>query len=97
MTTEAKSAEAVEAKKKPKLVKVTIGVTDGDGNNQSLEKKIPAGKTEVPILKNELELPAASSLWFVPKNGKRKVLADHEHHTVKADDHFEAVVKGGIS
>lgn len=83
--------------KKPKLVTVTLGVTGSGGSSTSQEKSIPKGKTEVPVLKQELELPAACSLWFVPKNGKRKMLADHEHHNVKEGDHFEALVKGGVS
>lgn len=88
---------SAKPEKKPTLVKVTLGVTGDDGSSNSQERAIPGGKTEVPVLKQELELPAACSLWFVPKNGKKKMLADHEHHNVKEGDHFEALVKGGVS
>ena len=91
--------EEITADKKPhpKLVEVTLTVTGPDGNTTTTEKEIPAGETPVLTLKQELGVPATESLFLVNKDGKRKLLADHEHHNVKAGDHFEVVGKGGVS
>lgn len=85
------------AEKKQKTVTVTLGITTEDGQTQKLTKTIEGGATKVPTLKEELGVPADSSLWVIAKNGKRKVLADHESHNVKEGDHYEALIKGGIS
>jgi len=45
----------------------------------------------------ELGIAAGDALWVVEKSGKKKALADHETHNVKEGDHFEALVKGGVS
>ena len=82
---------------KHQLVTVTLGITTEDGESQTETKSIPSGATKVPALLEELGLPADSSLWVINKNGKKKVLGEHESHNVKEDDHFEALVKGGIS
>jgi streptogramin lyase len=85
------------AAKKKELVTVTIGVTDPNtGDSQTVEATIPGGPTPVPELKATLQIAPDSSLWVI-KNGRKKVLADHEKHNVKAGDHFEAISKGGIS
>jgi hypothetical protein len=83
---------------KPQLVTVTLGVTnEDDGTTQMIELHIPGGPTRVPDLKRELETPDADALWVVGKNGKKKALADHDTHNVKDGDHYEALVKGGVS
>ncbi len=78
-------------------VTVTLGVTTEDGQTQTLTKTITGGPTPVPALKGELGVPEDSSLWVIGKEGKKKVLADHETYDVRQGDHFEALVKGGIS
>lgn len=83
--------------RKREIVTVTLGVTTEDGQTQTLEKNIEAGPTKVPALKEALGVPADSSLWVIKRGGKKKVLADHETHNVKAGHHFEALVKGGVS
>jgi hypothetical protein len=87
----------VTAEKKQETVTVTLGITTDDGQTQTLTKSIPGGAMNVPTLKEELGVPADSSLWVVEKDGKKKVLANHESHNVKEGDHYEALVKGGIS
>ena len=78
------------------LVTITITITDADGNTTTKENSIPGGPTEVPTLKRELGVAEVDSLWFV-KDGKKKLLADHEKHSVKENDHFEVISKGGVS
>lgn len=78
-------------------VTVTLGITTEDGQTQTLTKTITGGPTRVPTLKAELGVPEDSSLWVIGKEGKKKVLADHETYDVRQGDHFEALVKGGIS
>lgn len=87
----------VAEEKKQEIVTVTLGITTDDGQTQTETLSIPGGPTKVPMLKQELGVPADSSLWVVEKNGKKKVLADHETHDVKDGDHYEALVKGGVS
>jgi hypothetical protein len=88
--------DAAVVASKRKLVTVTLGVTGEDGETTTVDRTIGSGTTPVPLLKEELEVPADSSLWVVEK-GKKKPLADHQHHDVKEGDHFEALVKGGVS
>lgn len=78
------------------LVEVTITITDPDGGSTTAEKAIPNGHTPVPTLKQELGVAVADSL-FIVKDGKKKLLPDHEEHNVKAGDHYEVVGKGGVS
>jgi hypothetical protein len=78
-------------------VTVTLGITAEDGQTQTVTKTINGGPTRVPVLKGELEVPEDSSLWVIDKAGKKRVLADHETYDVKQGDHFEALVKGGVS
>jgi hypothetical protein len=88
----------MDATKKPhKLVKVTLVTTDETGESKSEEKEIPKGETEVSLLKEELGVAPELALWVVRKNGKRRQLADHEKHDVKAEDRFEVIVRGGVS
>src|SRR4051794_6100229 len=82
---------------KTQLVVVTLGVTTEDGQTHTEERSIKAGATPVPVLKQELGVPEDSSLWVIQKRGKKKPLADHQTHNVKEGDHFEALVKGGVS
>lgn len=84
--------------KKQQLVEVTVGVTDEDtGDSQTKTLEIPGGPTPVPELKSELGIEGAKVLWVVEKHGKKKALSDHQTHDVKEGDHYEAIVKGGIS
>jgi hypothetical protein len=78
-------------------VTVTLGITSEEGETQIVQRTIPAGPTHVPVLKAELQVPEDSALWVIDKAGKKKVLGDHETHDVKEGDHFEALVKGGVS
>jgi hypothetical protein len=78
-------------------VTVTLGITTEDGQTQTVTKTINGGPTRVPTLKSELGVPEDSSLWVIDKAGKKRVLADHETYDVKQGDHFEALVKGGVS
>ncbi|MHB8469030.1 MAG: hypothetical protein ACYDCH_04640 [Gaiellaceae bacterium] len=90
----------MEAAQNPQhgLVEVTEGITDEEtGDSQTKTLEIEGGPTPVPELKAELGIQGAKALWVVEKNGKKKALSDHETHNVKAGDHFEAIVKGGIS
>ncbi len=79
------------------IVTVTLGITTEDGQTETVEKEIRSGTTKVPELKDELGVPEDSSLWVIEKNGKKKLLGDHETHDAKAGDHYEALVKGGVS
>ncbi len=76
---------------------VTLTLTDENGNSQTESKTIPGGPTKVTDLKAELGVPAESALWVIQKSGKKKQLGDHETHNVKEGDHYEAIVKGGVS
>jgi hypothetical protein len=78
-------------------VTVTLGITDDQGTTQTVEKTIDAGATSVTVLKAELGVPEDSSLWVIGRDGRKRVLADHETYDVHEGDHFEALVKGGIS
>jgi hypothetical protein len=78
------------------LVTVTVTIDDPDDGSVTEDRSIESGPTPVPILKEELGVPAEESL-FLDRDGKRKLLADHERHNVKAGDHFEYVGKGGVS
>lgn len=80
-----------------KQVTVTLGITDEQGNTQTVERFIDAGPTRVTVLKAELGVPEESSLWVIGGDGRKRVLADHETYDVHAGDHFEALVKGGVS
>jgi hypothetical protein len=83
---------------KHEQVTVTLGATnEDDGTIQNVQVMIPGGPTRVPDLKAELQIAGASALWVVEKNGRKKALADHQTHNVKEGDHYEALVKGGIS
>jgi hypothetical protein len=78
-------------------VTVTLGITDEQGNTQTADRVIDAGPTRVTVLKAELGVPEDSSLWVIGRDGRKRVLADHETYDVHAGDHFEALVKGGVS
>ena len=61
-----------------------------------VEHTVPAGRTVVSKLKEELGVDPASSL-FLKKNGKRRLLADHAVIVVKTGMEFEAIPVGGVS
>jgi hypothetical protein len=89
--------EAATAQPHRTLVTVALTLTDENGNTQTEEKNIPGGPTKVTDLKAELGVPAESALWVIQKSGKKKQLGDHETHDVKEGDHYEALVRGGVS
>jgi hypothetical protein len=89
--------EAATAATRHKLVMVTLTLTDDTGHSTTEEKSIEGGPTEVLELKAELGVAADIALWVVQKNGKKKQLGDHEKHNVKDGDHYEALVRGGVS
>jgi hypothetical protein len=89
--------EASAVSKPHKLVEVTITITNEAGETQTETKTITGGPTEVLALKEELGVPAESSLWVIESNGKKKQLADHEKHNVKEGERYEALVRGGVS
>lgn len=78
-------------------VTVTLGITDEQGNTQTVERVVDAGPTRVTVLKAELGVPEESSLWVIGRDDRKRILADHETYDVRAGDHFEALVKGGVS
>lgn len=80
-----------------KQVTVTVAITNQDGQTETFTKTINGGPTRVSVLKGELGVDEDSSLWVIDKAGKKKPLADHQTYDVKQDDHFEALVKGGVS
>jgi len=84
--------------KEQKLVEVTLITIDPEtGEEVAEERQIPKGKTEVTVLKEELEVPAELSLWLIDENGRRERLADHETHNVKKGDRFLVIRPGGVS
>jgi hypothetical protein len=89
--------EAATVQPRPRLVTVTLTITDENGNAQTEDKTISGGPTKVMDLKAELGVPAESALWVIQKSGKKKQLGDHETHNVKDGDRYEAIVKGGVS
>jgi hypothetical protein len=88
---------STEAKAKPDTVEVTLGVTGDDGSSKTETLSIPAGPTKTPVLKEELGIDSTASLWVIEKNGQKKLLGENQSDNVKAGDHFEALVKGGVS
>jgi hypothetical protein len=82
---------------KHELVTVSVTLTDNDGNELTEDKSVDSGATPVPALKQELGIDLEDSLWVIRSNGQRHQLVDHATHNVKAGDHFEALVRGGVS
>lgn len=83
---------------KSKLVEVTLITIDPEtGDEVTEERKISKGKTEVAVIKQQLDVPAELSLWVIDKKGHRKRLADHDVYDVKKDDKFVVIRPGGIS
>lgn len=62
----------------------------------NVEHVVPAGLTVVSVLKTELGVDPASSL-FLKEHGKRRLLADDEVIDVESGMHFEAIPGGGVS
>ena len=89
--------EAVSTEHRPDAVEVTLTLVDAEGNAQTESKHIAGGPTKVTQLKAELGVAAKDALWVIEKSRKKKQLGDHETHDVKEDDHYEAIVKGGVS
>jgi hypothetical protein len=78
------------------IVEVVLVTTDEEGTPQTTNPEIASGPTKVTTLKAELGIPEESALWVI-RHGKKKPLGDHETFDVKAGDHFEAIVRGGVS
>jgi hypothetical protein len=79
-------------------VNVTVFLTNEQtGETETTELEVPGGPTPVTQLKEELGIDPASSLWVIDKHGKKKPLADHEHHNVKEGDRYEGIARGGVS
>jgi hypothetical protein len=78
------------------LVDVVLVTTNEEGDTQTTHLDIESGPTKVTALKAELGIPEDSALWII-RHGKKKPLGDHETFDVKAGDHFEAIVRGGVS
>lgn len=79
---------------------VTVFVTVVDeATNESHEQdqQIESGASKVEVIKEELGVPAASALWVLGGDGRSHQLADHRDHDVREGDHFEVIVRGGIS
>lgn len=57
---------------------------------------VPAGRTVVSKLKEELGVDPTASL-FLKEHGKRRLLADHRVIVVKSGMEFEAIPVGGVS
>jgi len=79
------------------LVSVVLTIDEEDGSTRNENKTIPGGPTKVPELKTELGVAEVDELWVIEKSGKKKQLADHETHDVKDEDHYEDIVRGGVS
>jgi hypothetical protein len=94
---EATIVEPAAAHPNDALVTVTLSVTDENGNTQTTSKTIPAGPTKVTALKDELGVPPESALWVIDKHGKKRQLGDHVTEVVRDGDHYEAIVRGGVS
>jgi hypothetical protein len=80
-----------------RLIMVTLRVTNEAGETELVERSIESGLTKVSAVKQELGVPETASLWVIEKSGKRKQLADHETHDVRAGESYEALVRGGVS
>jgi hypothetical protein len=89
--------EAASASAHNPLVTVVLTIDEEDGTTRNENKSIPSGPTKVPDLKTELGVAEVDELWVIEASGKRKQLADHETHDVKEGDHYEDIVKGGVS
>jgi hypothetical protein len=61
-----------------------------------VEHIVPAGRTVVSNLKEELGVDPTASL-FQKEHGKRRLLADHRFIVVKSGMEFEAIPVGGVS
>lgn len=85
-----------EAEASRHLVEVVLVTTNEEGETQTTHPEIESGPTKVTTLKAELGIPEDSALWVI-QHGKKKPLGDHETFDVKAGDHFEAIVRGGVS
>jgi hypothetical protein len=60
------------------------------------ERTVPAGETVVSVLKIELGVDAAKTL-FLKEHGKREPLANEQVIDVESGMHFEAIGGGGVS
>jgi hypothetical protein len=89
MSVETKESLASQANP---VAHVTVQIDDGD----PIPKEVPAGNTQVLLLKAELGVAADSVLWLV--HGQvRKPYDNSETIDVANGMHFEAIGGGGIS
>jgi hypothetical protein len=85
------------APEKRQLVPVSLEKTDSEGNSETISLEIASGSTKVTKLKEELGVEETAALWVITKNGHKKQLGDHESHDVRAEDRYQALVRGGVS
>ena len=78
-------------------VDVSLEITNEEGESQTSTVMIESGPTKVTKLNCVLGLPEVSALGVIDNCGKNKPLGDHETFNVKADDRFQAIVRGGVS
>jgi hypothetical protein len=90
------SGRGQPAEESSHLVEVVLVITDEQGETQTSHPEIESGPTKVTALKAELGIPEDSALWII-QHGKKKPLGDHETFDVTSGDHFEAIVRGGVS
>jgi hypothetical protein len=79
---------------------VTVFVTmvdDATGESHEEDKQVESGETKVERIKDEVGVPAASGLWVLRGDGRSHQLADHVDYDVREGDHFEVIVRGGVS
>jgi hypothetical protein len=75
---------------------VVLVVDEGGDESKPVEKEVPAGPTQVSVLKAELGVPEAAILWLI-EGQKRTQFDNSETIDVRDGMHFEAVEGGGIS
>lgn len=79
---------------------VTVFVTlidDETGESHEEDKQVESGETGVVRIKEELGVPEASGLWVQKGDGRSHQLADHVTHDVREGEHFDVIVRGGVS
>lgn len=91
------TSPAANAAENRQPVAVTLTITNQGGETQTETKTLESGPTGVTALKSELGVPPDSALWLIEGDGKKRPLGDHETVNVKEGDHFEALVRGGVS
>jgi hypothetical protein len=79
---------------------VTVFVTvlnDETGESHEEDNQVESGETKVVRIKAELGVLEASALWVQKGDGRSHQLADHVTYDVREGDHFDVIVRGGVS